>query len=74
VTKVAPVRIVSLMMGIWYLSSFFGNLLSGVIGRFYTTMSKDGFFFMLMVLGLAAGIAIALFNKPLKKAMGAQSS
>ncbi|MDY7225496.1 peptide MFS transporter [Hyalangium rubrum] len=74
VTKVAPVRIVSLMMGIWYLSSFFGNLLSGFIGRFYTTMSKDAFFLMLMVLGVAAGVAIALFNKPLKKAMGAQSS
>jgi POT family proton-dependent oligopeptide transporter len=32
-------------------------------------MSKDAFFLMLMVLGVAAGIAIALFNKPLKKAM-----
>jgi POT family proton-dependent oligopeptide transporter len=73
VTKVAPVRIVSLMMGIWFLSSFFGNLLSGVIGRFYTTMSKEGFFFLLMVLGVAAGIAIALFNKPLKKAMQPQA-
>jgi proton-dependent oligopeptide transporter, POT family len=69
VTKVAPVRIVSLMMGMWFLSSFFGNLLSGYIGQLYTTMSKEGFFLVLMVLGLAAGIAIALFNKPLKKAM-----
>ncbi|WP_224249402.1 peptide MFS transporter [Hyalangium gracile] len=69
VTKVSPVRIVSLMMGMWFLSSFFGNLLSGVIGRFYTTMSKDAFFFLLMVLGISAGVAIWLFNKPLKKAM-----
>jgi POT family proton-dependent oligopeptide transporter len=69
VTKVAPVRIVSLMMGMWFLSSFFGNILSGYIGQLYTTMSKEGFFFILMVLGVAAGIAIALFNKPLKKAM-----
>jgi POT family proton-dependent oligopeptide transporter len=69
VTKVAPVRIVSLMMGMWFLSSFFGNLLSGYIGRLYTTMSKDAFFMLLMVLGVAAGVAIALFNKPLKKAM-----
>ena len=69
VTKVAPVRIVSLMMGMWFLSSFFGNILSGYIGQLYTTMSKEGFFFVLMVLGVAAGVAIALFNKPLKKAM-----
>jgi POT family proton-dependent oligopeptide transporter len=69
VTKVAPVRIVSLMMGMWFLSSFAGNFLSGYIGQFYTTMSKETFFLMLMVLGIAAGVAIALFNKPLKKAM-----
>jgi POT family proton-dependent oligopeptide transporter len=69
VTKVAPVRIVSLMMGVWYLSSAFGNKLSGSIGRLYTTMSKENFFLMLMVMGVASGIAIALFNKPLKKAM-----
>ncbi|MBN1209196.1 MAG: peptide MFS transporter [Myxococcaceae bacterium] len=69
VTKVAPVRIVSLMMGTWYLSSFFGNLLSGYIGQYYTTMSGEAFFFLLMVLGMGAGVAIWLFNKPLKNAM-----
>ena len=69
VTKVAPVRIVSLMMGVWYLSSMGGNFLSGYIGTFYTTMPKEAFFLLLMVLGIAAGIAIELFNKPLKKAM-----
>jgi POT family proton-dependent oligopeptide transporter len=69
VTKVAPVRIVSLMMGTWYLSSMGGNFLSGYIGQFYTTMSKETFFLILMVLGIAAGAAIWMFNKPLKKAM-----
>ena len=69
VTKVAPIRIVSLMMGMWFLSSFFGNILSGYIGQLYTTMSADLFFFLLMGLGIAAGVAIWLFNKPLKSAM-----
>jgi POT family proton-dependent oligopeptide transporter len=69
VTKVAPIRIVSLMMGMWFLSSFFGNILSGYIGQLYTTMSADLFFFMLMGLGIAAGVAIWAFNKPLKSAM-----
>ena len=74
VTKVSPVRIVSLMMGIWFVSSFFGNMLSGYIGSFYTTMSKDMFFALLMVLGIGAGVAIWAFNKPLKKAMGTHSN
>ena len=69
VTKVAPVRIVSLMMGMWFLSSFFGNILSGYIGQLYTTMSADAFFLLLMALGIAAGVAIWAFNKPLKDAM-----
>jgi len=29
VTKVAPVRMVSMLMGVWLLASFFGNFLSG---------------------------------------------
>jgi POT family proton-dependent oligopeptide transporter len=73
VTKVAPVRIVSLMMGMWFLSSFFGNILSGYIGQLYTTLSKDVFFLLLMALGLAAGVAIWLFNKPLKNAMAPEA-
>lgn len=74
VTKVSPVRIVSLMMGMWFLSSFFGNILSGYIGQLYTTMSADMFFILLMVLGTAAGVAIWLFNKPLKSAMAPEPS
>ncbi|MFT3765263.1 MAG: peptide MFS transporter [Minicystis sp.] len=73
VTKVSPVRIVSLMMGMWFLSSFFGNILSGYIGQLYTTMSAEAFFMLLMVMGVAAGVAIWLFNKPLKSAMGAHA-
>jgi POT family proton-dependent oligopeptide transporter len=74
VTKVSPVRIVSMMMGMWFLSSFFGNILSGYIGRLYTSMPKEGFFGVLMVLGIAAGLAIWAFNKKLKTAMGANAN
>ncbi|MBI5497916.1 MAG: peptide MFS transporter [Deltaproteobacteria bacterium] len=73
VTKVAPTRIVSMMMGMWFMSSFFGNMLSGYIGQFYTSMSKDAFFLLLMVLGLIAGSSIWAFNKRLKAAMGAHA-
>jgi POT family proton-dependent oligopeptide transporter len=73
VTKAAPVRIVSLMMGMWFLSSFFGNLLSGYIGLLYTRIPKDAFFLILLVIGVAAGLAIFAMNKPLKKAIGAEN-
>ena len=59
------------MMGMWFLSSFFGNIMSGYIGTLYEnkTLSKAGFFWLLTALGVATGLAIWAFAKPLKKAM-----
>ncbi|HOT29131.1 MAG TPA: peptide MFS transporter [Candidatus Ozemobacteraceae bacterium] len=72
VTKVAPARVVSMMMGMWFLSSFAGNYLSGYIGTFYEnkTLSKEAFFWLLTFLGLGTGGLMFAFNKPLKKILG----
>lgn len=72
VTKVSPKRIVSLMMGMWLCSSFFGNILSGYIGLLYEKhiLEASGFFWFLTILGVATGVSIWAFTKPLKKAMG----
>jgi POT family proton-dependent oligopeptide transporter len=67
VTKVAPARIVSMMMGVWFLSSFFGNYLSGFLGSFYERMSREQFFTMLTVLGVAAGLLMFLISRPVEK-------
>ena len=70
VTKAAPARYVSMMMGMWYLSSFFGNYLSGYIGAFYESMSRDSFFLMLVALGVGSGLVIFALEKPVQKAVG----
>jgi POT family proton-dependent oligopeptide transporter len=70
VTRVAPARAVSLMMGIWFTSSFFGNYLSGYLGTFYERMARERFFLLLTALGLAAAAAILAFNRPLQRALG----
>jgi len=70
VTKIAPARLVSMMMGMWFLSSFFGNYLSGAIGGYYEMMSKDAFFTLLTVLGVASGLIFFAANKPLKRSIG----
>jgi len=74
VTKVSPARIVSMMMGIWFVSSFLGNLTSGYIGVLYTRWSKEAFFMLLMALGVGAGLAMWAFNKPIRKAIGSSST
>jgi len=67
VTKVAPARIASMMMGVWFLSSFFGNYFSGFLGTFWERMSHEAYFMMLTGLGLGAGIAIRLLGRPLER-------
>ena len=70
VTKVSPVRIVSMMMGLWLGSSFFGNYLAGYLGTFYDDMSKPEFFLMLSSIGIVTGLIMWAFNRPLKNALG----
>ncbi|MEQ1947306.1 MAG: peptide MFS transporter [Bryobacteraceae bacterium] len=70
VSQVAPPHLVSVLMGMWFLSNFMGNYLTGYLGTFYETMPRASFFIMLGALGLASAAAIFAFNKPLRKAMG----
>jgi POT family proton-dependent oligopeptide transporter len=70
VTKLSPARIVSMMMGIWFLSSFIGNYGAGYLGHYWEKMPKDAFFLMIAALAFCAGVAILLILKPLKRAMG----
>jgi len=70
VSQVAPPHLVSMLMGMWFLSNFMGNYLTGYLGTFYEKMPRTSFFLMLAGLGLASGVAIFAFNKPLRKAMG----
>jgi POT family proton-dependent oligopeptide transporter len=74
VTKIAPARIVSLMMGVWFLSSFFGNYLSGYLGTFWEKMPKEHFFLLMSGLSFGAGVAFFALRAPLKRAMGRESA
>jgi len=70
VAQVAPPSLVSMLMGMWFLSNFIGNYFTGYLGTFYEKMPRDAFFILLGGLGLAAGAAIFVLGKPLRSAMG----
>ncbi|MCL2716079.1 MAG: peptide MFS transporter [Alphaproteobacteria bacterium] len=72
VSRVAPLRMVSRMMGLWFISSFLGNVLSGYIGALYENHILDlaQFFLLLMVLGVVTGLSIWMFQRPLHRLMG----
>lgn len=70
VTKVAPAKMLSMMMGMWFLSSFFGNYMGGYLGAFYEKMPKDAFFLMLCVLGVVVGSFFFAAEGRMKKIIG----
>jgi proton-dependent oligopeptide transporter, POT family len=71
VTKVAPARIVSMMMGVWFLANFIGNYMTGYLGTFWEKMPHQSFFFMLMSIGIVAGLVLFAIGRPLDKIVGA---
>ena len=69
VTKLAPPRMVSMLMGMWFLSSAFGDYLCGYIGAFWTRMPHESFFLLLSALACGTGLGMFALLKPLKRAI-----
>ena len=66
VTKIAPLRILSMMMGVWLATSFVGGFLSGWIGSFWSRMEKPEFFLIVAAIAMFAGAVIVAGYRPLR--------
>jgi POT family proton-dependent oligopeptide transporter len=71
VTKLAPLRLASLMMGVWFLINFVANTLAGYVGAFSARMGEYPWMLSLAadlgvraehagLLGIFGGIALTL--------------
>jgi len=69
VTKVAPARVLSTMMGVWLATSFTGNFLAGYLGSLWSSMDKGKFFLMCAIIAALAGTVIVLISGPLRTAI-----
>jgi len=72
VTKLAPVKLVGIMMGVWFLATSFGNKLAGYLSGFYVPQSGT---LIKLYGGIAAGLLVsagllALLTPKVKKLMG----
>ena len=72
VTKLAPVKLVGIMMGVWFLAASFGNKLAGYLSGFYVPQSGT---LVKLYGGIAVGLLIsagllALLTPKVKKLMG----
>jgi proton-dependent oligopeptide transporter, POT family len=66
VSRMAPARILSLMMGLWLAASFPGEILGGWLGGFWSTMEKANFFLMIGTIAGLAGAAVLALNPALR--------
>ena len=74
VTKVAPVRMVSMMMGVWFLANFIGNYMTGYLGTFYEKMPHAQFFQLMTTIAVVAGIVLFIIGRPLDKIVSKHDS
>src|SRR3984893_9743883 len=74
VSKVAPARMVSMLMGLWLATSFAGNLIAGWLGSFWSSMDKMTFFLMIAGIALIASAVILAFNRPLRNVISDQAA
>jgi POT family proton-dependent oligopeptide transporter len=68
-TRLAPVRVAGLMMGLWFLSLSLGNYLAGRLAAFYGQLPAYDLFRTLGIITLVAAIALVLVARPVKRMM-----
>ncbi len=70
VTKLAPARIVGLMMGVWFLALSLGNFLAGVVAGFFGSFPLPRLFGAVFLTTTASALLLALLVKPIRGLMG----
>jgi proton-dependent oligopeptide transporter, POT family len=70
VTKLAPVRIIGFMMGVWFLSNSFGNKLAGWAAGFFSSMPLASLFGTVAGVLLATTLVMVFLIRPTRRLMG----
>lgn len=70
VSKLAPKQLISVLMGTWFLTSFFGNIFAGIWGGKYGSISTDILFLTLAVVSFISAVLIIFMIPKLKKTLG----
>ncbi len=68
-TKLAPTRVVSLMMGVWFLAASVGNFMGGFLTRFYETMALPVLFGTMAGFAILMSVLLAMLVRPIRNMM-----
>jgi len=70
VTKLAPQRVVGLMMGVWFLSIAMGSVIAGKLAGLFQTYPLPKLFGAVALTAIVAAFVMFLLIKPIRKLMG----
>ncbi|MBL9044193.1 MAG: peptide MFS transporter [Myxococcales bacterium] len=70
VTKLAPKRLLGVLMGAWFAAIAIGNLSAGLIGRYWSVWPHRWFFFALATTSGFAALLLMLQQSRLRKVLG----
>jgi POT family proton-dependent oligopeptide transporter len=66
-SKLAPVRIAGLVMGVWFLALAVGNYLAGMASSFYETIPLPKLFMIVTLTALGTALVLALLVRPIRR-------
>lgn len=73
VSKLAPIKLVGLMFGVWFVANFIANTLAGITGSFIDPIVEEygmtTFFLIFTLVPIGAGVVMMILNKTLIKMM-----
>ena len=67
ITRLAPARVGSLMMGVWFLATAVGNFIAGNMAGLYESLSPPKVFALGGAFAMLFAIVLALLVKPIKR-------
>lgn len=68
-SKLAPARMASTVMGVWFLASALGNVLGGFVGGKIEKYGYDQVFMYIGIVTVAAAVLLVIVTRPLKRMM-----
>jgi POT family proton-dependent oligopeptide transporter len=66
-SKLAPVRIGGLIMGVWFLATSVGNYIGGRMAGLYESMTLPSLFGAVAAFGVACGVLLLLVVRPMRR-------
>jgi POT family proton-dependent oligopeptide transporter len=67
ISRLAPARMTSLMMGVWFATTLPADILGGFLGGFWSSMLKAHFFLMIASVAALASIALWAASRAMQK-------